>query len=128
MLDARKRLATALLAHLERGTAFPYEDIEDTVPNFFESLGVLLRRGNLDIEMVWHIFSYDAMRYAHELGEFWVLDRNKQGEHDLWEDYEYFVSVQGRPDSAGHHPPLVLSKYMRRGMKRLGCLPDDATS
>src|SRR5437588_5029755 len=43
---------TLLAKYLEANPRTTREAIQDDVPNFFESVGVLLRRGHLDLEMV----------------------------------------------------------------------------
>jgi hypothetical protein len=52
MADYRRRVAEQRV----KGTAYPTEAQE--ILNFFETIGLLVRRGYLDIEDVWSSFSY----------------------------------------------------------------------
>jgi hypothetical protein len=70
MVQHRVKLAR----YLEANERVDRQVIQDDVPNFFESVSILLRRGHLDTEMVSHIFGYYALRYGQALGAFMVED------------------------------------------------------
>src|SRR2546428_9229194 len=57
LVSARKALATQFLGRTS------HEDIDEDVMNFFESVGVLLRRGYLDPELAWVGFGFYAIRW-----------------------------------------------------------------
>ncbi len=89
MIEQRKKLASILLSHSDylyphHSATFPYDLVTDAVPNFFESVGLLLRREQLEIEMVYHTFAYHALRYGQALGPYVVIDRQTHGEENLW--------------------------------------------
>lgn len=84
MLEQRKRLAGVLLSTVHKDQPVTYGSVNDDVPNFFESIGLAHRRGQLDTEMVWHTFGYYASRYGQPLGSFFVNDRNEHGDSHLW--------------------------------------------
>jgi TPR repeat protein len=54
LVDARERLAKQLLRNTR------HDKLQEDVMNFFEDMGMLLRRGYLDRDMVWETFSYYA--------------------------------------------------------------------
>jgi hypothetical protein len=57
IVSERKKLAEQLLDNA------PHDDIQETVMNFFESIGMLLRKNYLDIDMVWCGFCFHAIRW-----------------------------------------------------------------
>jgi len=80
MIDKRKQAAKALRSN----PSSPSSDIEDVL-DFFETLGLLVRRKALDEEMVWNTF-------YHWLHRYWLLCesyiRTKQKTKlTLWGDY-----------------------------------------
>lgn len=87
MIEQGKCLAKALMSSIDRGTYTSYEGVSDDVPNFFESVGLILGRGPLDPEMVWYIFSYYAMRYGQALGPSFVADREAHRDPHLWSGF-----------------------------------------
>lgn len=62
LVAARKTLAHQLLD----GT--PHDDIKETVMNFFEGMGMLMRRGYLDREMIWGTFSFYVSNWWRAAG------------------------------------------------------------
>jgi hypothetical protein len=58
LLHERKLLAQQFKA----GAA--HDEINERVPDFFEDLGMLVRRDYIDREMVWDTFSYYAIRWV----------------------------------------------------------------
>src|SRR5215472_11004820 len=52
LISARKLLARQLL------DGVPHDKINEPVMNFFEDMGMLVRRGYIDGNMIWETFSY----------------------------------------------------------------------
>lgn len=85
-----------------------YETTGTAVPNFFESVGMQLRRGHLDTEMVLIAFGYPAMRYGQMLGEFIVQSRRAHHDEELYSEFLYLFETlcefeadrRGRPHAA----------------------------
>jgi hypothetical protein len=84
MIEQRKRLAGMLLSSVQSGTSISHDSVSHEIPNFFESVGLLVGRGQLDSEMVWHTFGYCAMRYGRVLRWFFTKDRETRGDPHLW--------------------------------------------
>src|SRR2546425_12201153 len=55
MIEARKGLASLFLSKA------PHDQIEETVMDFFEDMGLFLRRGYLDEELIWSTFGFYAV-------------------------------------------------------------------
>lgn len=105
MIDQRKKLASVLLSYSEylyphQSTRFPYDLVTDAVPNFFESVGLLLRRGQLEIEIVYHTFAYYALRYARALGPYIARDRQTLGDEGLWNGFRSLFEALGKHEEA----------------------------
>src|SRR5262249_3611704 len=64
LLPAREILAGQLLDEK------PHEEINETVLNFFEDMGMLLRRGYLNGEMIWDTFGYYARVWWSACGDY----------------------------------------------------------
>jgi vacuolar-type H+-ATPase subunit H len=100
MKVSRRRLSNILARKVQAPDArMPREVIPDDVPSFFESVGILVRRGHLDIEMVSHVFGYYAMRYGQMLGRFMVEDRRAHDDPQLWTGFEYIVETLRKFDA-----------------------------
>jgi hypothetical protein len=85
MISQRKHLASLLLPSVATNVPpYPTDEIPDAVPNFFETIGILCKREQLEAEMVWHIFGYYARRYGQMLGPFFLHDREVHGDSSLW--------------------------------------------
>jgi hypothetical protein len=78
MLKARRELAAQLL----RKNQDPWE----TVMEFFESVGLLLRKGSLDKEMVWATFSFYIIHWW-ELSKSFIEERRKK-DTTYFDDFE----------------------------------------
>ena len=86
MVAARKRLAEQLLSNA------PYKEIQDDVMNFFESVGVLLRRGYLDKEMAWVGFGYYGIRWWRACKEYIFEERDrKEGDQTIFAEFQSLV-------------------------------------
>ena len=55
--------------------------------NFFESVGLLLRRNALDLEMLWNDFSSPTLYYWSASETYLINVRNS--DETIWENYEY---------------------------------------
>jgi hypothetical protein len=84
-LDAAKSLARQLLDDA------PHEDINETVMNFFEDMGMLLRRDYLDREMIWDTFGYYARMWWSSCRAYIVEERTRLNDNTLFTDFEYLV-------------------------------------
>lgn len=72
-----------------------YDIIRDDVPGFFESLGTIVRRQDLDVESVWIFFDHYARHYWAALAPYVAEDRSRHGE-DIWEEFQGLVrAVEG---------------------------------
>ncbi len=85
MTVERKRMAKALLA----GT--PPADIDDFVPNFFESMAMLFERGYLDHEMLWISFGHYMPRWWAACKDFIQADRDTHHDPSLFEGFGKMV-------------------------------------
>jgi hypothetical protein len=78
MLRARRELAAQLL----RKNHDPWE----TVMEFFESIGLLLRKGSLDKEMVWATFSFYIIRWWELCKPF--IEEKKKKDITYYKDFK----------------------------------------
>ena len=86
MIAERKRLAEQLLSNAS------HEDIQEPVMNFFESVGILLRREYLDEEMVWTGFSFHAIRWWSACKDYILQERRLQNNDDtIFREFEELV-------------------------------------
>jgi Domain of unknown function (DUF4760) len=82
LLKARKELAHRLLTNASR------DQIEETVLNFFEDMGLFLRRGYLDEELIWSTFGFFAVRWWSGSKGYILEERRKQNDSTLFTDFE----------------------------------------
>jgi hypothetical protein len=81
-----------------------YNLIGDEVPGFFESMGAMLRRGDLEVELVWIFFDHYARHYWAALTGYVREDRRRHGD-DVWEEFaglvkaleQYHAKKYGKP-------------------------------
>ena len=87
LLSARETLANQLLDEK------PHDDINETVMNFFEDMGMLVRRGYLDREMIWDTFGYFARMWWSACRDYVAKERGDLGDLDniFFSDFEYLV-------------------------------------
>ena len=86
LITERKKLAEQLLATTQ------HKDIQEHVINFFESVGMLVRRGYLDKDMVWAGFSFHAIRWWSACKDYVLEERRIQNNDDtIFEDFEYLA-------------------------------------
>jgi hypothetical protein len=87
LITARKLLARQLLD----GT--PHEEINEPVMNFFEDMGMLVRRDYVHREMIWDTFSYYAIRWWSGCKDYIAKERADKGDDTLFRDYEGVVET-----------------------------------
>lgn len=86
LISERKKLAEHLL------TDTSHSEIQETVLNFFESVGMMLRKEYFDPDMVWLAFSFYAIRWWSVTKDY--ISEERRLEHDdntIFEDFEYLV-------------------------------------
>jgi len=106
LIAERKKLATQLLS----GTT--HADIQEAVINFFESVGIMLRKGYLEKEMVWAGFSYFAIRWWSACKDYITEERRlRKNDNTIFEDFQYLVDE------------LYAFEVKRRSMKRIDLEP-----
>jgi hypothetical protein len=85
LLKARRLSAIALMYHKST------EDL-DEVLDFFETVGILVRRNAVDAEIAWSYFSYWVLRYA-DLTKGHIEERRKaELDETYWQDFELLVN------------------------------------
>lgn len=73
LISARKKLAQQLLEDT------PHDEIQENVMDFFEDMGMQLRRGYLDREMIWDTFSYYAKMWGSACKDY--IDAERRTKH-----------------------------------------------
>lgn len=87
MVAERKLLAEQLL------TGQPHDAIQEAVIDFFESAGVMLRRGYLDKEMFWSSSSFYAIRWWSASKDYIAEERRLQNnDMTLFCEFEKLVN------------------------------------
>jgi hypothetical protein len=81
----RKRMAKAFLAGV------PAEQIDDFVPNFFESMAMLFHRGYLDREMLWISFGHYMPKWWAACKDYIRADRDTHHDPTLFRGFEKMV-------------------------------------
>ena len=88
LLQERKLLAQQFKA----GAA--HDEITERVPDFFEDLGMLVRRDYIDREMVWDTFSYYAIRWWGACKDYIAAERASEGgDTTLFGDFGILVET-----------------------------------
>jgi hypothetical protein len=82
MLNNRKLLARQLLSGAGRS------EIEEPVMDFFEDMGLFLRRGYLDEELLWNSFGYYGVRWWAACKNYILEERKLQNDPTLFTDFE----------------------------------------
>jgi len=86
LISERKKLAEQLLEQAQ------HEEIQESVMNFFESVGLLLRKGYLDKEMVWSGFAFYVIRWWSASKDYIFEERRIQNnDTTIFEDFQYLV-------------------------------------
>jgi len=63
----------------------------DEVFDFFDTVGLLVRRRVLDVEMAWSVFYYWVKGYG-DAGEKYIADKKGEYGSKTWEDFEYLCN------------------------------------
>ena len=101
-LAARKHLAEQFLA-----AAAPSE-IKETVIDFFEDMGLFLRRGFLDEELVWDTFGFYAVRWWLACKTYVLEERKRTDDPTVFSDFENLVgTLRNRDVKAGLAEPTA---------------------
>ena len=66
-------------------------EIPETVLDFFEDLGLFLRRGCLDEELAWDAFGFYAVRWWAICKGYILEERRKQSDSTLFTDFEDLI-------------------------------------
>lgn len=86
MIEERKKLAGQIIGQTK------HEDIQEPILNFFESIGILLRRKYLDREMVWAGFAFYAIRWWSASKDYIFEERRrKNNDNTIFEDFNYLI-------------------------------------
>lgn len=86
LISERKKLAEQILGNAS------HEDIQEAVLNFFESIGMLLKKQYFDIDMAWSVFSFYATRWWSASKDYISEERSlENNDNTIFEDFEYFV-------------------------------------
>jgi hypothetical protein len=97
LIPARKLLARQLL------DAASYEEINETVMDFFEDMGMLIRREYLDREMIWDTFSYYARMWRSACRDYVVKVRTDHADNTLFTDFDNLVEWICEEDAKRQH-------------------------
>jgi hypothetical protein len=86
MIMERKKLATQILSQAS------HEEIQEPIMNFFETIGMYLKRGYFDKEMAWVGFGYYAIRWWAVCKDY-VFEERKRNNNDntIFEGFESLV-------------------------------------
>jgi hypothetical protein len=87
MMEHRKRLAQHLLS------SSPHEEIPERVMDFFEDLGLFIRREYLDEELIWSTFGFYAVRWWAASKTYILKERRKKSDDTLFTDFEDLVQM-----------------------------------
>ena len=92
LIVARKIVAQQFLANAA------HDEIKETVLDFFEDMGMLIRRDYLDRDMVWGTFSYYARMWWSSCKEYIEAERARLNDSSFFTDFEYLVEWIGKED------------------------------
>lgn len=102
MMKARKVVAKAL----QKRTSVQEMD---TVLDFFETLGILVRRHAVDKELAWNSFSYWVLRYAVFTRDHIDARRRAESDNTYWEEFEFLVDCFTQVETRKRHLKLPQS-------------------
>jgi hypothetical protein len=98
LISERKKLAEQLF------TNTPHSDIQETVMNFFESVGMLLRKEYFDLDMAWSAFSFYAIRWWSATKDYIFEERRLEHDDDtIFKDFEEFVDAMYKYETEKRH-------------------------
>jgi hypothetical protein len=79
----RKNLSSQLLMNTD------FKNVHEDIINFFESIGMLLRKKYFDKEMAWIGFGYYAIRYWEAYEKYILAERKRFCDETLYTEFEY---------------------------------------
>ncbi len=82
MIKARKELAALF------GSNPNPDQINETVPEFFEDMSLFLRRGYLDEELIWSTFGFYCVRWWAICKDYIIAERSRQMDPTLFKNFE----------------------------------------
>jgi hypothetical protein len=86
MVSERKKLAEQLLSREA------HEEIQEAVMNFYETIGMFVRRGYLDGEMAWAGFSFYGIRWWSVIKDYIFEERRIQNnDSTIFEEFEVLI-------------------------------------
>lgn len=98
--SARERLAEQLLQSAE------HDEIAESVMNFFEDMGLFLRRKHLDEELLWNTFGFYVIRWWEACRPYILEERERHRDPTLFADFEILNDrMKKRDASAALHQP-----------------------
>jgi len=113
IIAERKKLAEQLQAEAA------HEEIQETLMNFFETVGMLLRRGYLDKEMVWVAFSFYAIRWWSACKDYILEERRLQNsDPTIFEEFERLVDRMYEIESEKRHRTRAELEPSRQDLDR----------
>jgi hypothetical protein len=92
LISERKLLARQLL------DGATHETINEPVMNFFEDMGMLLRRGFLDRDMLWDTFSYYARMWWTACRDYIATERSNLHDATLFADFDWLAEQIAEDD------------------------------
>lgn len=102
MLSERSKLAKQLINQAR------HEEIQDTVMNFFETVGILQRRGYFDMELAWSGFCYYATYWWISCREYIIQERMLKEDETIFEEFQQFVERLNKFDFEKRKLPAIL--------------------
>lgn len=98
MKERRKRLAQQLLKHIA------HDKIQEEVLDLFESVGIFLRRGYLDQELVWCNWGYYAPQWWNACKDYILMERKiHNDDQTLFEEFQYLVDKLYEEEMSHRH-------------------------
>ena len=98
LVSERKKLAHQLL------TNSPHAEIQEAVLNFFESLGMLLRREYIDLDMTWSAFSFHIVRWWSATKDCISEERRRENnDNTIFEEFENLVDAMYKFETEKRH-------------------------
>ena len=85
LISKRKLLSQQIL------DSKPHEEMNEPVMNFFEDMGMLVRRDYVDREMIWDTFSFYATRWWSACKDYITKERADKSDNTLFKDFEGLV-------------------------------------
>jgi hypothetical protein len=92
LISARKSLARQLLDDA------PHDEIKETVMDFFEDMGMLIKNDHLDRDMVWGTFSFYAGHWWRACRDYIAKERERLSDDTLFADFEYLAEKLSKQD------------------------------